>query len=71
MNINVKAAEVSETERAQRARRQKASDMARAANVRQGYMNDPTQEEGMARYVAGEITMEELRQQTIARYKQT
>ncbi|WP_062213200.1 antitoxin VbhA family protein [Aureimonas sp. AU12] len=69
MSLNDKTTEVSEAERAERARRQKASDLARAANVRQGYVHDPKQEEGMARWAAGEITMEELRQETIARYK--
>lgn len=53
----------------ERARRQKAADMARAANQRQGYVHDPIHEAGVARYVAGEITMEELRAETMARIR--
>ncbi|MBX4911697.1 MULTISPECIES: antitoxin VbhA family protein [Rhizobiaceae] len=43
------------------ARRKKATDQARAANIRQGYTYDPVLEDATAAYVAGEITREEYR----------
>jgi hypothetical protein len=43
------------------ARRRKATDQARAANIRQGYTFDPVLEEATAAYVAGDITREEYR----------
>lgn len=52
------------------AARKKASDQARAANMRQGYTSDPVLEEAKARYVAGDITSEEMRQEMLARFKQ-
>ena len=51
------------------ATRKKAADQARAANMRQGYTVDPVLEEAKARYVAGDITSEEMRQEMLARYK--
>jgi hypothetical protein len=51
------------------AKRKKATDQARAANIRQGYTHDPVLEAANARYVAGEITSEEFRQQMQARFK--
>ncbi|MBP2450115.1 antitoxin VbhA family protein [Rhizobium mongolense] len=43
------------------AKRKKATDQARAANIRQGYTYDPVLEDATAAYVAGEITREEYR----------
>jgi hypothetical protein len=51
------------------AARQKAVDQARAANMRQGYTGDPVLEEANGRYVAGDITSEEIRQELLARFK--
>ena len=51
------------------AARQKAVDQARAANMRQGYTGDPVLEEANGRYVAGDITSEEMRQEMLARFK--
>ena len=51
------------------AARKKASDQTRAANMRQGYTGDPVLEEAKARYVAGDITSEEMRQEMLARFK--
>lgn len=69
MNINVDKLELSETELADCARRRKISNMARAANVRQGYVHDPVLETAKARYVAGEITLDEMREQMLARFR--
>lgn len=52
------------------ARRKKANDQARAANIRQGYKLDPRHEADMDRVVAGEITLDQLREETLARYRQ-
>jgi hypothetical protein len=41
------------------ARRKKATDQARSANIRQGYTHDPLLEEATTAYVAGDITDEE------------
>ena len=51
------------------AARKKAVDQARAANMRQGYTGDPVLEEANTRYVAGDITSEEMRQELLARFK--
>lgn len=51
------------------AKRKKATDQARAANIRQGYTHDPVLEAANTRYVAGEITSEEFREQMKARFK--
>lgn len=51
------------------AARKKAVDQARAANIRQGYTGDPLLEDANARYVAGDITSEEMRQELLARFK--
>ncbi|PYE87221.1 antitoxin VbhA family protein [Phyllobacterium leguminum] len=53
------------------AKRQKATEQARAANIRQGYKHDPVLEAANARYVAGEITIDEFRKQMQARFKPT
>lgn len=50
------------------ARRQKAADQARAANIRAGYSHDPVLEAENARYVAGEITRDEFRQLMLGRF---
>lgn len=42
--------------------RRKAAEQARAANIRQGYIHDAVLEDQTARYVAGEISLEELRE---------
>ena len=51
------------------AKRKKAADQARAANIRQGYTDDPILERANARYVAGEITSDEFIEQMEARFK--
>ena len=51
------------------ASRKKAVYQARAANMRQGYTGDPVLEEANGRYVAGDITSEEMRQELLARFK--
>jgi hypothetical protein len=51
------------------AKRKKATDQARAANIRLGYTHDPVLEAANARYVAGEITSEGFREQMQARFK--
>lgn len=50
------------------AKRRKAVDQARAANIRAGYNHDPVLEAASARYVAGDITREEFRQMMIGRW---
>lgn len=45
------------------ARRQYAVDQARAANMRQGYIHDPVLEAANARYVQGDISLDELRRE--------
>ncbi|WP_114217106.1 antitoxin VbhA family protein [Ochrobactrum sp. 3-3] len=47
------------------ARRKKATDQARAANIRQGYTYDPLLEEATAAFVAGDITMEEYQARVV------
>jgi hypothetical protein len=47
------------------ARRKKATDQARAANIRQGYTYDPLLEEATAAYVAGDITRDEYRARVV------
>ena len=49
------------------AERKRASDAARAANMRQGYVHDTVLEAAKARFVAGDITLEELAEETLAR----
>ncbi|RVP54056.1 hypothetical protein CN071_31255 [Sinorhizobium meliloti] len=50
-------------------KRRKAVEQARAANIRQGYGHDPVLEAANARYVAGDITTEEFREEMLARFK--
>ena len=45
------------------AERKKIADFARAANMRQGYVNDPVLEAANDRFVAGDITMDEFREE--------
>lgn len=45
---------------AEMARRSKAIEQARAANIRQGYVHDPVLEEASERFIRGEIDMVEL-----------
>ena len=47
------------------ARRKKATDQARAANMRQGYVHDPLLEAATAAYVAGEITRDEYKARVV------
>ncbi|RWC69591.1 MAG: hypothetical protein EOS71_27955 [Mesorhizobium sp.] len=47
------------------ARRKKATDQARAANIRQGYTHDPLLEEATAAYVAGDISRDEYRARVV------
>ncbi|TIS88472.1 MAG: hypothetical protein E5V54_33300 [Mesorhizobium sp.] len=47
------------------ARRKKATDQARAANIRQGYTYDPLLEEATAAYVAGDISRDEYRARVV------
>ena len=51
------------------AKRKKAADQARAANIRQGYTDDTILESANARYVAGEITSDEFIEQMEARFQ--
>jgi hypothetical protein len=51
------------------ARRQKAVDQARAANIRAGYTHDPVLEAASAKYVAGELTRDEYRDLMLSRWK--
>ncbi|OHV80293.1 antitoxin VbhA family protein [Ensifer sp. LCM 4579] len=53
------------------AKRQKAADQARAANIRAGYTHDPFLEEVTARYVAGEISREEMQDLLIRKFSRT
>ncbi|WP_285295549.1 hypothetical protein [Aureimonas altamirensis] len=48
--------------------RRKANNEARAANIRQGYKLDPAHEADMERWVRGEVSLDELRAQSIARH---
>ena len=50
-------------------KRREAVEQARAANIRQGYVHDPVLEAANARYVAGDITTEEFREEMLARFK--
>ncbi|ASY74409.1 antitoxin VbhA family protein [Sinorhizobium fredii] len=50
-------------------KRRKAAEQARAANIRQGYVHDPVLEAANVRYVAGDITTEEFREEMLARLK--
>ncbi len=47
------------------AERKKIADFARAANMRQGYANDPVLEAANDRFVAGDITMDEFREEML------
>lgn len=47
------------------ARRRKATDQARAANIRQGYVHDPVLEQATEAYVAGDITREEYKARVV------
>lgn len=47
------------------ARRKRAAEEARAANIRQGYIQDPFLEEMTAAYVAGDLTREEYQARVI------
>jgi Antitoxin VbhA len=47
------------------AERKKVTDFARAANMRQGYVRDPVLEAANDRFVAGEITLDELRDEML------
>ncbi len=44
---------------------QKATDQARAANMRQGYVHDPLLEAATAAYVAGDITRDEYKERVV------
>ena len=48
------------------AKRQKAADQARALNRHQGYRFDPILEYAKARWVAGDITSDEMRVEMLA-----
>ena len=50
-------------------KRRKAAEQARAANIRQGYVHDPVLEEAIERYVAGDITTQDLRKEMLGRFK--
>ncbi|RMI14800.1 hypothetical protein DA102_033730 [Sinorhizobium meliloti] len=45
------------------------AEQARAADIRQGYVHDPVLEAANVRYVAGDITTEEFREEMLARFK--
>lgn len=53
------------------AHRRKATDQARAANMRQGYVFDPVLEAATEAYVAGEITQDEYRARIIRKPKRS
>lgn len=53
------------------ATRKKAADQARAANIRAGYTHDPFLEEVAARYVAGDITRDEMHELLIRKFSPT
>lgn len=48
---------------AEQARRRQAVEQARAANIRQGYSHDPVLEAANERFILGEISLTELRQE--------
>jgi len=48
---------------AESARRRRAIDEARAANMRQGYVHDPVLEAINERFVRGDITLDELHEE--------
>ncbi|MDW9619304.1 hypothetical protein [Sinorhizobium meliloti] len=50
-------------------KRRKATEQARAANIRQGYVHDPVLEAASARFIAGDITTEEFREEMLTRFK--
>jgi hypothetical protein len=50
------------------AHRRKAVDRARAANIRAGYTYDPVLEEATEAFVAGELTIDELRARVLKRF---
>ena len=52
------------------ARRKNSTDQARAMNMRQGYVWDEELEDAIGRYVAGDITSKEMREEVFVRYKQ-
>ncbi|MEL4376606.1 antitoxin VbhA family protein [Ochrobactrum cytisi] len=51
------------------AKRKKATDQARAANMRQGYLHDPLLEATTAAYVAGDITRDEYKARVVRKPK--
>jgi hypothetical protein len=51
------------------AHRRKAVDRARAANIRAGYTYDPVLEEATEAFVAGELTIDELRERVLQRFQ--
>ncbi|MGX1501197.1 FixJ family two-component response regulator [Labrenzia sp. MBR-25] len=52
-------------------KRRRAIEQATAANKRQGYVLDPVLENANARYVAGDITIEEHRAEMMARFQKS
>lgn len=58
-----------DTSRESIALRRRASNEARAANIRAGYVIDPRHEADMEHYVAGEVTLDQLREEALARYR--
>jgi hypothetical protein len=53
------------------AERKKFADFARAANMRQGYVHDPVLETANDRFVAGDITMDEFREEMLKTARHT
>lgn len=47
------------------AKRKKATDQARAANMRRSYVHDPLLEAATAAYVAGDITRDEYKERVV------
>ena len=47
------------------AERKKIADSARASNMRQGYVHDPVLEAANDRFVVGDITMDEFREEML------
>ena len=52
------------------AERKKIADSARASNMRQGYLHDAVLEAANDRFVAGDITMDEFREEMLATARQ-
>ncbi len=50
----------------ERERRRKAVEQARAANIRAGYVHDPVLEAINDRFISGELTLDQFREEIMA-----